>query len=193
MDRTETAKLLGYLKATYINSFSKMDESEKEAMILVWANHFKNDDFNHVMRAVENLCQTSKFVPSVADIKEEMFKVSNVKQKDVGEAWAIAHKNCSCNPQIAKENYDKLPANIQKALGSSSVLVEIGWMNNEQVSFARNSFEKKYEIILERERKDLASGLLTYSQVEINNTLPAPKEQKGLTLNFIKQIESKME
>lgn len=190
MDRTETAKLLGYLKATYINSFSKMDETEKEAMIMVWANHFKNDNFNHVMMAVEKLCQTSKFVPTVADIKEEMFSVSNVKQKDTGEAWELALRNASCDPGRAKENYDKLPCNIQKALGSSSVLVEIGWMNNEQVSYARNSFEKKYEIILERERKDLASGYIGYDQVEKNNTLPAPKEErKGLTLNFIKQLE----
>lgn len=193
MDKIEAAKLLGYLKATYINSFSKMEEAEKEAMIHVWANHFKNDDFNHVMRAVQNLCQSSKFVPSVAEIKEEMFKVSNVKQKDVGEAWELVLRNARCDLRWAKENYDKLPANIQKALGTYSVLSEIGYMDNEAISFARNNFEKKYNVVLERERKDLASGLLTYDQVEMNNTLPAPKEQKGLTLNFIKQIETKLE
>lgn len=172
MNISETAKILGYLKFTYVNSFSKMDEKEKEVMASVWAKHFQNDDFKHVMQAVENLCLTSKFVPTVADIKEEMFNISNVKQKDVGEAWEIALRSCSCTPQYAKNNYDKLPANIQKALGSHTRLVEIGYMDNNALSFARKDFEKAYEIVLERERKDLASGLLTYQQVENNNTLP---------------------
>lgn len=182
MNRSETAKVLGYLRFTYINSFAKYDEDEKEAMIGVWTKHFQNDDFNHVMKAVERLCLTSKWVPEVADIKAEMFKIADIKQTDVGDAWALVLRKCSCQPQIAIENYNELPANIQKTLGSPARLEEIGWMDPNAISFARKDFEKAYEIVLKRERDDLASGYLTYQQVENNNTLPAPKEPKVLTI-----------
>lgn len=193
MNRSETAKLLGYLKFTYVNSFSKLDENEKEAMINVWAKHFQNDSFPHVMQAVENLCLTSKFVPTVADIKEEMFKVADVKQKSVGEAWELVLRSARCNMIQASNEYDKLPYNVQKALGSYTVLSEIGYSNPEALSFQRKAFEKRYEDVLATERKDLASGLLSYEEVEKNNILPKPKckDENKIGLNIIRKLETK--
>lgn len=191
MNKTETAKVLGYLKFTYINSFSKMDEDEKNAMVSVWQKHFEKDDFNKVMQAVEKICLTSRYVPTVAEIKDAMFDVSGIKQLDVGKAWEIVIKNARNDRGQAKANFDKLPANIQNALGSYMLLNEIGLSNPKDTSYIRSSFEKRYNEIIEHEKKDLASGYLTVEQVHMNNTLPAPKEENSVfkKLDFKQLLE----
>lgn len=188
MTRDETQQILRILKINYPQSFARYTDEETFEFLDLWAEAFKNDPVGLVIKAVKSIIYTDDrdFAPNIAQVKKQMFKFSGVSQKDVGEAWAIALRNCSCNPQIAKENYDKLPANIQKALGSHNRLIEIGWMDNDSVSFARKDFEKSYEVVLERERENVADGLLTYQQVERNNTLPAPKGPRILT------IESKL-
>ena len=72
----------------------------------------------------------------------------------------------------SKSEFEKLPLNIQKAIGSHSFLKELGMANTSQTSFYRNEFQKKFKEVLEKEKKDLACGLISCEQVEQNNSLP---------------------
>lgn len=184
----ETREILRILKLNYMASFSKMTREDSMDFLNLWSEAFKGDDVRLVIQAVKSIIysDTREFAPNIGQVKAKMFELSGVKQLDVGDAWQKVMRNISCNPQYARENYEKLPANIQKALGSYGVLKEIGYMDNNQVSFARRDFEKRFKEVLEEEKTNLISGLIDANQVQLNNTLPAPKEVaiglKGINL-----------
>lgn len=184
----ETREILRILKLNYMASFSKMTKEDSMDFLNLWSEAFKNDDVRLVIQAVKSIIysDTREFAPNIGQVKAKMFGLSGIKQMDVGEAWQKVMRNISCNPQYARENYEKLPANIQKALGSYGVLKEIGYMDNNAVNFARRDFEKRFKEVLEEEKASLISGLIDAKQLEMNNTLPTPKQVeigiKGINL-----------
>lgn len=184
----ETREILRILKLNYMASFSKMTKEDSMDFLNLWSEAFNNDDVRLVIQAVKSIIysDTREFAPNIGQVKAKMFELSGIKQMDVGDAWQKVMRNISCNPQYARENYEKLPANIQKALGSYGVLKEIGYMDNNAVNFARRAFEKRFKEVLEEEKTSLISGLIDAKQLEMNNTLPAPKQVeigiKGINL-----------
>ncbi len=171
MNKSETAKILGYIKGAYIYIFSKFTENEREAMVMTWQNSFKNTDFKEVSEAVIKWCNAEKLAPTIADIKKTMFELSNINITTSSEAWEIVLKKCSIDRRYAKENFGKLPNNIKKAIGSYSFLCELGNANDQQSSYLRKEFESKYNSIIEIEQKKLFNGEITYAQLENNNAL----------------------
>jgi hypothetical protein len=194
MNKEETKQILTVLRINYPHSFKNLTNEETFQFLDLWSEAFKNDDASLVATAVKSIIysDTREFAPNIGQVKAKMFELSGITQMDVGEAWQKVMRNISCNPQYARENYEKLPANIQKALGSYGVLKEIGYMDDTAVSFARRDFEKRFAQVLEEEKTNLISGLIDANQVQLNNTLPKPKEQ-FIGLKGINLIGNKME
>lgn len=189
MTKEQMFIIMTNIRTAYLHSFSGIRTDEEFKLVCKnWYRFFENDDFSIVSRAVDKYIanDSTGFAPTIGQIRNAMFDVSDIKQLDVGSSWDKVLRNCSCNPQIAKENYEKLEANIQSALGSYRTLVEIGYMDNNAISFARKDFEKKMKEVLEEEKTNLISGLIDANQVQLNNTLPAPKQVeigiKGINL-----------
>ena len=174
MTYEETREILKVLKANYFNHFRSWDREQGEAFLSLWSEAFKNDDTASVVKAVKSIIYTDKsdFPPTIGKVKNEMFKSFADHQTDAGEAWDKVLRSAKCDYSSAKACFDKLPANIQKAVGSPSFLTELGYSNVDQTGFMRKEFERKYQIVLEREKEMVLSGEIPYTSIEMNNTKP---------------------
>lgn len=193
MTEIETAKIIGYLELVYPTAFRNIDDEKKEMMIKIWNDQLANDDYKMVSSAVKKLCSISKYIPSIAEIKETVIDIHGIKQMSVGEAWEKVMKNARHDLGQAKSNFNKLPKNIQNALGTYITLREIGLSSPEETGYIRSSFEKKYNEILAHEKENIASGYITYEQVKKNNTLPSNNDSDLIDNRELRRLDFKKE
>lgn len=185
MERSQVKQLLSVLRGNYPQSYSNMSVQQMQDMLDLWSDMLADDDGMAIMMGAKNIMRTSTspFAPTLGMIRNEMYKDIKINTLEIGEAWSTALKSCSCNKGIAEENFKKLPSVIQRAVGSASVLVEMGYANNDEIGYQRNAFEKRFKENASKDREDVIAGRLSISEVEQKNLLP--NNSKGL------QIESK--
>ena len=174
MTKEETQKVLKLLKVNYPNSFTRLSNDETFMYLELWADAFKEIPANIVIQAVREIIDsdTREFAPNIGQVKNQIFKKFEHNRVDVGEAWELVLRSAKCDYQKAKECFDNMPANIQRAVGSPSFLVELGYSDRDSTGFARKEFERKYQMVLNREKEMVLSGEIPYAQIETNNTQP---------------------
>ena len=72
MDRTEAAQVLSILKAAYPNYYKGMGAEEAQGTISVWSLQFADTSAEIVLMALNKSIATSKFPPTIAEIKEKI-------------------------------------------------------------------------------------------------------------------------
>lgn len=71
MTKPEVNKLLALMKANYSYAFKSMSEQEKILLLNTWTFTLQDLDASVVMIAVMQLISTSKWLPTVAEIREK--------------------------------------------------------------------------------------------------------------------------
>ena len=72
MTKKETAQILAILKAAYPNFYKDMTTEEAQGTISVWALQFADLPADIVLMALNKAISTSKFPPTIAEIKDKM-------------------------------------------------------------------------------------------------------------------------
>lgn len=72
MTRQETAQILKLIKISYPHSFTRLGREDMTAMLNLWADSFKADDFAGVYKAARRYIMDGKFAPTIAEIREYM-------------------------------------------------------------------------------------------------------------------------
>ena len=72
MNKKETVQILAILKAAYPNFYKDMSAEEAQGTISVWALQFADMPADIVLMALNKAISTSKYPPSIAEIKEKM-------------------------------------------------------------------------------------------------------------------------
>ena len=72
MNRKEAAQLLAILKAAYPNNYKGMSTEEAQGTISVWTMQFTDVPADIVLMALNKAIATSKYPPSIAEIKDKM-------------------------------------------------------------------------------------------------------------------------
>ena len=72
MNKKETVQILAILKAAYPNFYKDMTTEEAQGTISVWALQFADMPADIVLMALNKAISTSKFPPTIAEIKEKM-------------------------------------------------------------------------------------------------------------------------
>lgn len=171
MTLEESKQILTILKSNYPNSFKGWDKELATNFMLLWSEAFKNDDVREVVKAVKHIIYTDvrDFPPNIAQVKNEMFKNCEPMQVDSSKAWEMVLRGAKCDYSRAREHFDKLPRNIQKAVGSPSFLVELGYSNRDSVGFKRKEFEQNLKQVLDREKEKVLCGEINLNQLQLNN------------------------
>lgn len=86
VDKKDIIDAITLLKMTYPNSLRDYGENELKMMIEVWYNDFKDTKKEDFIKAINDIRYTSKFFPSIADIKEKIAKTS-VNLPDAEDEW----------------------------------------------------------------------------------------------------------
>lgn len=153
MNKKECIKCLAILKQNYFASFSKMTDTDLEAMVNLWTIHFQDESYEEVMIAINYIISTDtrEFAPPIGVIRAKISEIKMPKYMSVSEAWDLVRIACG-----KPDGFKSLPQIIQKAVGSSSVLRSWGEADvNVFNSSIMSSFRKSYENIIEKEKEQL--------------------------------------
>lgn len=150
----ETKMILGILKTAYPNFYKEMSKQEMLNIINLWADMFKNDNSKLVTVAVKELINTFQYPPTIADIKNKMYYLTN-QEKTPSELWDRLQKAISKSIYYSEEEFEKLPDEVKEFVRSPRQLKELAMMDSDVVhSVTKGQFFKQIEIIQKRKEED---------------------------------------
>lgn len=156
MTRTEVNEMLAILKAAYPHSFKDMTKSDATAMLNLWSRMFEADDRMEVSAAVDALIssRTAGFSPTIGEVKEQMQKLRKRNELDEGAAWALVSKACANGLYGYREEFAKLPVDVQAAVGAPEQLRAWAMMDADTVeSVVASNFQRTFRARQARQRE----------------------------------------
>lgn len=170
MTRDETVTILGILKTSYPNFYKDMSKNEMYNTIAIWSEMFENDDLSLVKVAVKELIQMLKFPPTIADIKQKMYELTNQETLPT-ELWACLKKAISNSAYHSEEEFEKLPEECKLFIRNPRQLKELS-QNDVEINntVVKGQFLKQIETIQKRIKED-------------KQMLPEAKELKRMALS----------
>ncbi len=158
MNRNDATKILTILRVAYPTFYHAATEMDAVATANLWADIFREDDPTEVAVAVKALIatRTNNFPPTIGEVKEALQKNRSPDRMTEQEAWAIVSRAASrCDLQYPSRTFDKLPVEIQRAIGSPNVLRE--WALSDVSEFQTviaSNFQRSYRAAQQRSWED---------------------------------------
>lgn len=156
MNRKEVMQILSVLKAAYPHSFKDMTKLDGEALVNLWARQFAEEDPEAVSAAVNALIstRTAGYSPTVGEIKDQLHRLRTLNGLSDADAWNLVEKACRRGLYNAREEYAKLPVDVQAAVGGPEQLKAWAMMDSDTVnSVVASNFRKSYRTVQERAKE----------------------------------------
>ena len=149
MTRDETKQLIMTIKALFPNFDIKPEQMT--ATVNAW--HMMLDEYpaQAVGAALQIYVKinNSGFAPSVSQLIGCMHKPKEQDRLTEGEAWYLVKKALADSAYNAKERFEELPPEIQRAVGGVEMLRAWGQMDSEEVnSVVASNFQRTYKAVL---------------------------------------------
>lgn len=179
--------LITILQSEYPNSFVNYDERLLKLKTELWEKEFANDDLNVVYAAIRTYMRSpERFAPTIGQIREKMEMLTAPEQLSELAAWALVSKACTNGYYGYREEYEKLPPEVQQAVGRPEQLKEWAEMDADTVqSVVASNFMRSYRTMKQRNKelamipaeiREMLSGVT--KKLELNaapQQLPEPK------------------
>lgn len=156
MTKEETARILAVLKAAYPHSFQNLTKADAEALMVLWCRQFASDSLDSVSAAVDALIATRKegFSPTIGEVKAQMQRLDAKDELDDTSAWAMVSKACSNGLYGYREEFSKLPEEVQRVVGAPEQLKAWAKMDAETVeSVVASNFMRNFRVMQKRKRE----------------------------------------
>lgn len=152
MTREETQNLLAMIQATYPN----FNPPDKTAAVNAWRMALSDCEWDTVQRAFAIYMRTnaSGFAPSPGQIMEKIMLLTSPQEMNELEAWALVSKALRNSTYNSVEEFEKLPASVQKAVGRPEQLKIWAMDETFNESVASSNFMRSYRVVMDR-RKEL--------------------------------------
>lgn len=150
MTRDETKKIIMIICATYPNF--KPDNLTQT----VDAWHFFLSDYPYetISMALKAYVtgSASGFAPSASELIATARRPSELSELNDMEAWGLVSKALRNGTYHSKEEFEKLPINVQKAVGSPTQLYIWATDDGYNESVTMSLFQRAYKNVLSRNR-----------------------------------------
>ena len=159
MNREETLAIMGALKAAYPTFYRDMRREEAEQIVRLWTEMFADDPAREVAAAVKAHIATDAkgFPPHIGAIKTSLCKLRAPDELTEAEAWGCVRRALKNGIYGYMEEYEKLPAVVQRLVGSPSQLKEWAMMDEDTVaSVVASNFQRSYKARAASEREYMA-------------------------------------
>lgn len=156
MTKKQVIQIFGVLVAAYPNFDKFKSDDQVEGMVNVWATMFADDDAAVVGLAVKRHIMTSKWPPSIAEIRAIMAEITHPDLTPPDKAWeAVADLLYSQGPYLSDSTVDfylpELIAEAVKAIGWSTLYeLHRGHYAGNKDGMDRVAFLAQYEPAYER-------------------------------------------
>lgn len=211
MTINDTAQVLDILKVTYPHTYKNFTDEEKAQFLKVWSGMLKDYDLKLVLLAVKACLATDKkgFPPSPGMVIEKIVEMQHSAIHAM-DAWILVRKAVGNSIYHAEKEFEALPEEIQKAIGSPRTLREWATAEGENVdTVIQSNFVKQFErrTVREKEFQALPSDVQEFIKIsseklsirtekrqEDAEQIPEKKEQERVETIpiFVKEMINKM-
>ena len=136
MTKENFLKGITYLGIAYNKSFD-------EQQVSVWYDFFKDTDYEVFRQAVKRIIPKSKYLPSIAELREEIAELTNpMLQLDVDEEW-----NSVIKAIRQYGSYNGIAALESMKPETREIVKTIGWYRlcmSENIEFERRTFKELF-------------------------------------------------
>jgi len=150
--KAQTAVLLGILRVSFPRFYANATEEDMEASVSMWAYMLSDTTFEIAQMALQRLIATSKFPPTVADMRESIATITTPALPDSGEAWGeVVAAIRNYGYYRPKEGMESLSEPVLR------VVKQMGWRDlclSENQMADRAHFLKIYEAMQKRAREE---------------------------------------
>ena len=147
MTRQETGIIMDILATAYPRFYAGPDAPDPEKAVALWAEMFAEDDVAIVAAAVKALIATDDkgFPPHIGAVKAKVRQITQPSGMTPQEAWNLVAKAIRNSAYDSREEYDKLPKEIQRLVGSPNQLRDWATMDSDTVhSVVASNFQRSF-------------------------------------------------
>ena len=147
MTRQETGIIMDILATAYPRFYAGPDAPDPEKAVELWAEMFAEDDVAIVAAAVKALIATDDkgFPPHIGAVKAKVRQITQPSGMTPQEAWNLVAKAIRNSAYESREEYDKLPKEIQRLVGSPNQLRDWATMDSDTVhSVVASNFQRSF-------------------------------------------------
>ena len=155
MTQPEVAKILTLIQAEYPHSFEKLDSRQMALKAELWEKEFAADDSTLVYTAVRMLFESGiRFAPNIGDIRSKMRMLLEKDEMTEQQAWALVSRATRNSAYNSVQEFEKLPPEVQRAVGSPEQLKAWAIMDADTVeSVVASNFMRSFKAISARQKE----------------------------------------
>ncbi len=177
MTKENVTELLGLIRIAYPRFYANLTKQDALATIELWYSMFKDMEYEVVKVAVNSLINTLEFPPTIADVKNEIYKLSTVDENNALDEWNAIKGAIRNGIYYAGEMFERLPPIAKKFCGSPNQIKEWAMTPDLNDGVLRGQFLKQYDVIQKREK---FKALMTPEVKEFIQKLTDQKDLKRL-------------
>ena len=115
MTREDTIKILSVLRGAYPAFYRDITKQEAESTIALWESMFDEEPYELVGAAVKAFISGDGkgFPPAIGQIKERIRQITQPEEMTEQEAWSYVSKALRNSTYGSKEEFAKLPPEVQ--------------------------------------------------------------------------------
>lgn len=154
MNKEQAIVILKMLKVAYPRFYANMTKDEAENTLNLWFDMFKDDNPKLVICAVKKLITELQFPPTIADVKQAMYKLTDDTETPI-ELWNALAKAVRNGLYGYKEEFEKLPDDVKAFVKTPIQLKEMAIMDSDTFhTVTKGQFLKQVEIVQKRKKED---------------------------------------
>ena len=157
MNTRETQGLLAMIKAAYPNFYRDMPRADLVAAVNLWQKQFSEVDVSVVKAALHALIATRKegYPPTIGAVKDQIAKLTAPQRLSEAEAWALVSRAARNGTYGYRQEFEKLPPEIQRVVGRAEQLRAWAMMEADEVeSVVASNFMRAFRNAAAREREE---------------------------------------
>lgn len=147
MNRNETKQILAVLQGAYPQFYRGLPDADLVRIIDLWTEMFADEPVRDVAIAVKAMLasRTNTFPPNIGEIKAQLVKMRTPNEMTAQEAWNLVAKAIRNGVYGSQEEFQKLPKNVQRLVGSPQQIREWALMEADTVSSViASNFQRSY-------------------------------------------------
>ena len=151
----ETGEIMEVLSIAYPQFYAKQNALEKQKALVLWQEMFKDYPGQLVAYAVKAFIagDTKGFPPAIGQIMDRIRMLTAQEELNEAEAWALVQKAIRRSGYYSKEEFAKLPAAAQKAVGTPEQLREWALDPDFNAGVEGSNFKRAYRTECARQKE----------------------------------------
>ena len=149
MNKLEASQVVEVIGSIYSNYHPMNLELAVEA----WEGIFMEESYDVVMGALYSYARDNKeFPPTPGQLNAIINQAEGKEELSAQEAWSMVLKATKNGLYGSKQEFDKLPEEVQKAVGSPEYIREIAMMEDPNMDVEMSHFNRAYREVVQRKK-----------------------------------------